>query len=115
MASEGIPDQTAPAGDGEPAAARPCCRRSNPLALAWHYNRAWLVMSFAAGIATGGSFLMMALVMREVGLHPPVAIITAAVGGIALLIASPAWVIYDTWLDVRQLAELPAMPDSPTE
>ena len=114
MASEGIPDQTAPAGDGETKMAAPK-RRINPLALAWRYDRVWLVMSVVAGIVTGGTFLMMALVMREVGLHPPAVIITAAVGGIALLIASPAWVIYDNWLDMRHLAELPAMPDSPTD
>ena len=113
MASERIPDQTAPAGDGEPAAA-PTTRRINPLALAWRYNRVWLVMSFAAGIATGGSFLLMSLVFREVGAHPA-AIITTAVGGIALLIASPAWVIYDTWLETRHLAKLPALPEPSTE
>ena len=112
MASDRIPDQPASAGDGEPAAALP--RRANPLALAWRYDRVWLVLSVVAGIVTGGSFLMMSLVMREVGAHPT-AIITTAVGGIMLLLVSPAWVIFDTWLDYRQLSKRPAMADPSTE
>lgn len=114
MASDRIPDQTALAGDGQPAASSPPPRRANPLALAWRYNRVWVVLSFAAGIVTGGMFLLMSLVFREVGAHPA-AIITTAVGGIALLIASPAWVIYDTWLETRHLAKLTAQPEPSAE
>ena len=112
MASERIPDQTAPAGDGEPAAPPP--RRVNPLALAWRYDRVWLALSVVAGIVTGGTFLMMALVMREVGAHPS-ATIPTTVGGIMLLFVSPGWVIFDTWLDYRQLSKRPAMPDPSAE
>lgn len=114
MASEMIPEQTTPAADAGVAEAPAPKRRTNPLALAWRYNRVWVVLSFAAGIVTGGVFLMMAVVMREGGGHP-VAIITCAVGSVVLLVTLPVWVIVDTWLETRHLAELPAPPEPAAE
>lgn len=83
-------------------------------ASAWRANRLWLVLSVVAGIVTGGSFLMIAWVMHIIAAHP-VAIITTAVGGVMLLVASPAWVFVDTWLEARQLSKLRAMPDPSAE
>ena len=114
MASEMIPDPAARADDaGVPDTPAPK-RRTNPLALAWRYNRVWVVLSCAAGIVTGGVFLMIAVVMREVGGHPA-AIITCAVGSVVLLVTLPVWVIVDTWLETRHLAELPAPPEPAAE
>ena len=114
MASEMIPDPAARADDAGVSEGTAPKRRANPLALAWRYNRVWVVLSVAAGIVTGGMFLMMAVVMREVGGHP-VAIITSTVGGIVLLVTLPAWVIFDTWRETRHLAKLPAPAEPSAE
>lgn len=114
MASEMIPDPAARSDDAGVSEAPATKRRTNPLALAWRYNPVWVVLSVAAGIVTGGVFLMMAVVMRAGGGHPA-AIITCAVGSVVLLVTLPVWVIVDTWLETRHLAASPAPPEPAAE
>lgn len=112
MASDRIPDQPAPAGDGETGAAP--VRRSKRTISAWRANRLRLVLSVVAGIATGGSFLMMSLAFREVGAHP-VAIITTAVGGIMLLVWIPGRQFFETWQQSRRISKLQPQPEPAAE
>lgn len=107
MASEGIPDQNATTAGASGAAP---VRRSKRTISAWRANRLWLVLSVVAGIATGGSFLMMSLVFREVGAHPA-AITSTAVGGILLLVWIPGRQFFETWQESRRISKLQRRPE----
>ena len=98
--------------DEEPEAAEPA-RRVNPILLAWRYDRLWLMLSVVAGFVTGGAFLLGSFAVRGV-VHPVVENVFF-IGGIALLIWPPAWIVVDTWLQSRRLSKLQSQPEFSTE